>query len=58
MARTNEDVVVLATARLDDRRLLVVRHLPDWGTVELGWWSRDENGTAVPAPAVLELAAE
>ena len=40
MARTNEDVVVLATARLDDGRLLVVRHLPDRGTVELGWWGR------------------
>ena len=58
MARTNEDVVVLATARLDDGRLLVVRHLPDRGTVELGWWVRDENGTVAPGPSVLELAAE
>jgi hypothetical protein len=58
MARTNEDVVVLATARLDDGRLLVVRHLPDRGTVELGWWGPDVNGTGTPAPSVLELAAE
>ena len=58
MASTNEDVVVLATARLDDGRLLVVRHLPDRGTVELGWWVRDENGTVAPGSSVLELAAE
>jgi hypothetical protein len=58
MARTNEDVVVLATARRDDGRLLILRHLPDRGTVELGWWVPDENGTVVPAPSVLELAAE
>jgi hypothetical protein len=58
MASTNEDVVVLATARRDDGRLLVVRHLPDRGTVELGWWVRDENGTVTPEPSVLELAAE
>jgi hypothetical protein len=58
MASTNEDVVVLATARLDDGRLLVVRHLPDRGTVEIGWWARDENGTITPGPSVLELAAE
>ena len=58
MASTNEDVVVLATARLDDGRLLVVRHLPDRGTVELDWWVRDENGAMAPGPSVLELAAE
>ena len=40
MASTNEDVVVLATARLDAGRLLVMRHLPDRGTVEIGWWGR------------------
>jgi hypothetical protein len=58
MASTNEDVVVLATIRHDDGRLLVVRHLPDRGTVELGWWAPDENGTVTPASSVLELAAE
>ena len=58
MASTNEDVVVLATARRDDGRLLILRHLPERGTVELGWWVPDENGTVVPAPSVLELAAE
>jgi hypothetical protein len=58
MARTNEDVVVLATARHDNGRLLVVRHLPDRGTIELGWWVPDENGTVTPEPSVLELAAE
>jgi hypothetical protein len=58
MASTNEDVVVLTTARLDGGRLLVVRHLPDRGTVELGWWALDENGTMAPGPSVLELAAE
>ena len=58
MASTNEDVVVLATAPSDDdKRLLVLRHLPDRGTVEIGWWVR-ESGAIAPAPAVLELAAE
>ena len=59
MASTNEDVVVLATAALDDdRRLLVVRHLPDRGTVEIGWWNREESGAVAPELSVLELAAE
>jgi hypothetical protein len=58
MASTNEDVVALATARHDNGRLLVVRHLPDRGTIELGWWVPDENGTVTPEPSVLELAAE
>jgi hypothetical protein len=61
MASTNEDVVVLATAPLGDgrRQLLVVRHLPDRGTVEVGWWEREGSGGAVaPGPSVLELAAE
>ena len=61
MASTNEDVVVLATTPLDDgrRQLLVMRHLPDRGTVEIGWWEREEGGGAVvPGPSVLELAAE
>jgi hypothetical protein len=59
MASTNEDVVVLATAALEDgRRLLVVRHLPDRGTVEIGWWDREESGAVAPGPSVLELAAE
>jgi hypothetical protein len=45
MASTNEDMVVLATAPLDDgRQLLVMRHLPDRGTVEIGWWGREESG--------------
>lgn len=58
MASTNEDVVVLATTSLDqDKRLLVLRHLPDRGTVEIGWWVRESDGI-VPAPKVLELAAE
>jgi hypothetical protein len=58
MASPNEDVVVLATARLDDGQLLVVRHLPDRGTVVIGWWEPGENGTITPGPSVLELAAE
>jgi hypothetical protein len=60
MASTNEDIVVLATAPLGDgRRLLVVRHLPDRGTVEISWWDREDSGGAVaPGPSVLELAAE
>ena len=59
MASTNEDVVVLATAPLaDGRRLLVVRQLPDRGTVEIGWWDREESGAVAPGPSVLELAAE
>src|SRR3954467_14936140 len=59
MASTNEDMIVLATAPLgDDRRLLVVRHLPDRGTVEIGWWDREERGVVAPGPSVLELAAE
>ena len=59
MASTNEDMVVLATAPLDDgRQLLVMRHLPDRGTVEIGWWGREESGAVTPGPSVLELAAE
>src|SRR4051812_27568415 len=59
MASTNEDVVVLTTAPLDDgRQLLVVRHLPDRGTVEIGWWDREDSGAVAPGPSVLELAAE
>jgi hypothetical protein len=57
MASTNEDAMVLATSRLDDGRLLVVRHLPDRATVEIGFWRRDESGVSAE-PAVLELAAE
>jgi hypothetical protein len=34
MTSTNEDVVVLATAPSDDgKQLLVLRHLPDRGTI-------------------------
>src|SRR5687767_12468760 len=58
MAGTNEDVVVLATARRDDGQFLVVRHLPDRKTVELGWWGPDKNGAVAPGPSVLKLAAE
>src|SRR3954452_23956862 len=59
MARTNEDVVVLAIAPLGDgRRLLVVRHLPDRDTVEIGWGRREESSAVAPGPSVLELAAE
>lgn len=57
MASTNEDVVVLATARHDDGRVLLLRHLPDRGTVELGWWQQ-EGGAVVAQAPVLELAAE
>jgi hypothetical protein len=58
MTSTNEDVVVLATAPSDDgKQLLVVRHLPDRGTIEIGWWAR-ESGAIAPPPSVLELAAE
>jgi hypothetical protein len=58
MASTNEDAVVLATSPGGDGRLLVMRHLPDRGTVEIGWWARDENDAVVQGPPVLELAAE
>ncbi len=58
MTSTNEDVTVLATAPLGDDRLLVMRHLPDRETIELGWWSREEGGAVMPGPAGLELAAE
>src|SRR5215212_3717673 len=59
MAGTNEDVVVLVIAPLDDsRRLLVVRHLPDRGTVEIGWWDREESSAVAPGLSMLELAAE
>jgi hypothetical protein len=57
MASTNEDVTVLATVGLDDGRLLVLRLLPDRGTIELGWWTRDEAGVTAQPP-VLEIAAE
>lgn len=58
MASTNEDVVVLAASPSGDGRLLIMRHLPDRGTIEIGWWERDEGGAVVPGPAGLELAAE
>jgi len=58
MASTNEDVVVLATAPLGNGRLLIMRHLPDRGTIEIGWWAREEGGAILPGPSVLELAAE
>ena len=58
MASTNEDVVVLATAPWGHDQLLIMRHLPDRGTVEIGWWEREESGSIAPGPAVLELAAE
>ena len=58
MASTNEDVVVLVTAPLNDGRLMVIRHLPDRGTVEIGWWDREESSAVAPGPPVLELAAE
>lgn len=58
MASTNEDAVVLATSRLGDGQLLIMRHLPDRGTVEIGWWVRDEDGAPVQRPPVLELVAE
>lgn len=48
----------MATAPLDADRLLIMRHLPDRGTVEIGWWKREESGTIAPGTAVLELAAE
>lgn len=57
MATTNEDAAVLATMRSDDGRLLVVRHLPDRGTIEIAWWQRDKTG-AVEQLQALELAAE
>ena len=58
MASTNEDVVVLATAPLGDGLLMIVRHLPDRGTVEIGWWEREEGGLIEQRPSVLELVAE
>jgi hypothetical protein len=58
MASTNEDAVVLATARFDDGRLLAVRHRPDRGMVEVGWWGRDGDGAIAQLPPALELAAE
>jgi hypothetical protein len=58
MASTNEDAVALAAARLDDGRRLMLRHLPDRGTIELGWWCRDGDGAVAQAPPALELAAE
>jgi hypothetical protein len=56
MASTNEDAVVLATARLD-KRLLVMRHLPDRGAIELAWWCQDDAGATEHSQA-LEIAAE
>src|SRR3954451_4477780 len=58
MASTNENAVLLATRPSDDGRLLIMRHLPDRGTIEIGWWDRDGNGAVVQGPPVLELAAE
>ena len=54
MASTNEDVVVLASARQDDGRVLLMRHLPDRGTIELGWWQQEAGAVMAQLP-VLEL---
>ena len=57
MATTNEDAAILASARLDDGRMLVLRHLPDRGTIEVGFWGKDA-GAVVLQPPALEIAAE
>ncbi len=57
MASTNEDAVVLATARLDER-LLMMRHLPDRGTIELAWWRQDDAAGTTEHPRALEIVAE
>ena len=57
MATTNEDAAILASARLDDGRMLVLRHLPDRGTIEVGFWGKDA-GAIVLQPPALEIAAE
>ncbi len=56
MASTNEDAVVLATGRQDDR-LLIMRHLPDRATIEVAWWRRDDVGTTDQLQT-LEIPAE
>ena len=53
----DEDVAILAFARLDDGRMLVLRHLPDRGTIEVGFWGKDA-GAIVLQPPALEIAAE
>lgn len=58
MASTNEDAVVLAASRFEGGRSLLARHLPDRGTVEIGWWRRGEDGALAQVPPMLELAAE
>jgi hypothetical protein len=35
-----------------------MRHLPDRGTVEIGWWTREAGGAVTPGSSGLELAAE
>ncbi len=57
MATTNEDAAILASVRLDDGRMLVLRHLPDRGTIEVGFWGKDA-GAVVLQPPALEIAAE
>src|SRR3954451_22545307 len=58
MASTNEDAVLLATRPSDDGRLLIMRHLPDRGTIEIGWGARGEDGGGGRGAPLLELAAE
>ena len=57
MATTNEDAAILASARVADGRMLVLRHLPDRGTIEVGFWGKDA-GAVVLQPPALEIAAE
>jgi hypothetical protein len=57
MASTNEDAVALASTRFEAGRVLILRHLPDRGTIELGWW-KDDGGALLPTTPMLELAAE
>jgi hypothetical protein len=58
MATTNEDATLLASARLDDGRVLMARQLSDRGTIEIALWqAREEGGISLQSPA-LEIAAE
>jgi hypothetical protein len=57
MASTNEDAVALASTRFEEGRVLILRHLPDRGTIELGWWE-DDGGALLPTTPMLEFPAE
>jgi hypothetical protein len=57
MAAIREDLAMLATARLEDGRLLVARAVVEDSTVQIALWHQSDGGMSPDRP-VLEIAAD